>query len=106
MAGSPVSPPPPTNAGQQEDLEARIQAIIEARLSESEKKHQAQIDALQAQLAQARGRPGESVIPFNSGGQGTEVAQTWSAYHQELANRGELTDAHLDVTYGRVPQDA
>lgn len=106
MAGSSVAPPPPVNSGEQNDLDARIEALLEARLSAVESKYKAQIDALQAQLTQARGRPGEAVIPFNSGGQGTEVAQTWSQYHQDLANQGKLTPAHLDVTYGRVPQDA
>jgi hypothetical protein len=92
--------PAPLNADAGDGLDARIDAMVSARLSASEAKHAAAIKVLSDQLKAAqRGTPITSV-PFNAGGVGEEIAETWSQYHQELANRGELTEDQLHLVRG------
>jgi len=51
-------------------------------------------DKLAAAVASAV--PVTHSVPFNAGGPGTDIAGSWSQYHQELANSGQLTPEHLE----------
>jgi hypothetical protein len=110
MPGAPVQPPQnpaPLNADATGgDLERRLQEMVEARLSQVEAKYQKQVAQLSEALKNAqRGAPATSV-PFNAGGVGTEVAQVWGQYHQDLANKGELPEDMLHLVRGEVREEA
>lgn len=71
-----------------------VQRMIDGQLAKRDEEHQSQLDALearsdhlQAQLdaAQANAVPLSSV-PEHSGGNGTEIAPTWSQYDQERSH--------------------
>jgi hypothetical protein len=83
----------PNPAPQQQGFsQADIQAIVDERLSQQKEAHDAEVSSLRAEVQSmrdaARG-PGGDVIPANGGGIGTERADTWGQYDQDLANRGE-----------------
>lgn len=86
-AGTAPDPPAPQNA--MDDLEARVAAMVEARVSAVEEKYKNRIDELEASLNRAT--PASS-LPEHSAGPGLDIAPTWSQYHQERAAAGTLTD--------------
>jgi hypothetical protein len=66
---------------QKQERQAKREPSVEQRLAD-----------LELQLAQARAGIPLGTIPENAAGIGTEVAETWSQYDQELANMGEHPD--------------
>lgn len=86
-AGTAVDPPAPQNS--MEDLEARVAAMVEARVSAVEAKYQDRIADLEASLN--RNQPA-SLLPEHSAGPGLEIAPTWSQYYQAKSAAGTLTD--------------
>lgn len=109
-AGAPIESPEPLNATPTQDFEDRLTAQMEARIQKIQSDYDRKIKALEsrqnAALKSARGiRAVDHLVPTNAGGEANEIHETWSQYHQELANAGLLTDAHRDLTLGRVPED-
>jgi hypothetical protein len=86
-AGTAVDAPPPVN--ETPDLEQRVAAMVEARLSAVEEKYQDRIKELEESLS--RTAP-TSNLPEHSAGPGLDIAPTWGQYHQERAAAGTLTD--------------
>lgn len=75
-----------TQAAQQQSTgslsASQVQAIVDEALSRQAEAHNAAMQALSASM---RGSVA-SLIPEHSGGAGTEVADTWSQYEQELSH--------------------
>jgi hypothetical protein len=59
----------------------QVQGLINAALAEQAEAHNKTLQALAASM---RGSVA-SLVPEHSGGEGTEIAETWSAYEQGLA---------------------
>lgn len=96
-AGSAVPAPTPLNPS--DDIEARVAAVVEARLSDIENKYQDRIKALEDQLKTAR-QPSVGVLAQHAGGPNYNLAPTWSQRLQELARDGKLTEqVLLDAGY-------
>lgn len=91
-AGSAPEPPQPTNV--QPDLDAQIEAMVNARLSQVEAKYEERIAQLQKDLTAAQ-RPIETNIPEHGGGPGLESAPTWGQWLQEASRAGTLTEEML-----------
>lgn len=105
-AGTPVEPPSPLNM--MDDLEKRLAAMVEARVSGLESAYDAKIKAMEERHAEelraARGAPSvDHMVPFHAGGLGTEIAQVWSQHHQDLARAGQLTETILRDARGLPP---
>jgi hypothetical protein len=108
-AGAPVEAPRPLNS--EGDIDLRIAAAVEARMAGIASAYDRKIKAIEKRyeesLKSARGiRKVDHQVPTNAGGPANEIHQTWSQYHQELANAGLLTDAHLAITNGLTPPEA
>lgn len=86
--------------------EADIERIVAERVSGLVRDYETKLadaearvtDAIAAAAAATVAAPVTHAIPFNAGGAGTDVHSTWGQYYQELANRGELTDEHVQAT--------
>lgn len=105
-AGTPVQPPQPANAGAVSV--DQIQQMIDARVNQVQSDYDQKIAALEArhasELKAARGMPAvNTLVPTHAGGPGHEIAEVWSQWHQELANAGKLTEAHLRQIRGQDP---
>jgi hypothetical protein len=88
--GGQMQEPVPVNAGQQDDLESRVAAMVAAQLSAVEAKYADRIATLESQLATATAPPAH-LVPEHAGGPGLVLAPVWSQWHQELARDGKLT---------------
>ena len=84
---APVNPQP-TDAP---SLEAQVEALVAARLTDVEAKYADRVAKLEAQLEAANARGPIHLIAEHAGGPGYDLADTWSMWHQELARKGELT---------------
>ncbi len=80
---------------------ADIEAMIAEQIAKRDAEHKAQINALQSRLDEAlkanvrRGEP-QTHVPRHAGGIGTDIADTWSLFEQELARSGfEKPMAHV-----------
>jgi hypothetical protein len=113
MSEQPIQPPAPApvNAdvpGRTDDIDARIARLVNDRVAKLESAYDKKIRALELRHRQemkaARGTPppGHFVVA-NGGGPGGEFHETWSQYHQELANAGKLTEDHIRQTQGLEP---
>lgn len=105
-AGSPVTPPPPANAGAVSV--DQIQAMIDARVNQVQSDYDKKIAALEVRHAEemkaARGAPAvNTLVPTGAGGPGHEITEVWSQWHQELAKLGQLTEDHLRHVRGQTP---
>jgi hypothetical protein len=89
--GQPVQPPIPLNPTS--DIDAKVDALVAAKIADVEAKYSGRITQLEDALRNAAG-PGHNV-PEHAGGPGLEQAPTWSQYFQELARAGKLTMEHL-----------
>jgi hypothetical protein len=82
----PASPPGTANL---DDVERIIQQALERQAEQ----HRQEIAELRAELsAQQATRPvtvADHLVPWHAGGVDGEIAETWSAHDQALANRGE-----------------
>jgi hypothetical protein len=87
-------PPEPLNVDdpRTQNIEAQVAQLVEARLSEVEKKYQDRIDELQKSLTKATTI---ATLPEHSAGPGLEIAPTWSQYLQEKSRAGTLTNDDL-----------
>jgi hypothetical protein len=87
--GNPQSPPPPLNPMNPGDLQAQVDALVKAALSEVETKYQDRIKALEDQL-KAVGPPA-SAFTAHAAGPGHHIVATWSQWLQEASRNGTLT---------------
>jgi hypothetical protein len=72
-----------------------VQQMIDQALARQAKAHDAEMSQIRGQLTAARAALPATLIPGNAGGVGVDsVAETWSQYDQELANRGEHPHQH------------
>lgn len=90
--------PAPINPDLQSDLDARVQEMLDARLSQVESKYQKQIDALKDQLKDAKAKIIPHEVPEHGGGPGFEQMSSWGQWLQELSRDGKLTNEHLIAT--------
>jgi hypothetical protein len=85
--------PQPLNAMSSADIEAQVEALLAAKMTEVEAKYQDRITALETQLKNA-------AIPVtaytaHAAGPGHNMAETWSLHLQEAARNGTLTEDML-----------
>lgn len=104
--GQPVPPPAPVNASAADDLDAKVEALVKAKLSEVEQKYASRITELESALSASRAVTTAARVPANAGGVGTDIAPTWGQYLQELANAGKLTVEHLVNLAGMTAEAA
>jgi hypothetical protein len=67
-----------------------VQRMIDQALQRQAVEHDAEMNEIRGQLATARAALPATLIPMNAGGVGVDtIADTWSQYDQDLANRGQ-----------------
>jgi hypothetical protein len=80
----------------QDDINAQIESIkadFDRRMAEMEKRHAQELsDVRSASNPQSTG-----LIPYHGGGPGLSMRATWSAYEQDLCNRGEWVEPEQNV---------
>jgi hypothetical protein len=106
--GTETAPPTPVN--EEDNLDMRIAAAVEARVSKIASDYDRKIRSLEERqnraLKDARGiRPVDHLVPTHAGGPDNDIHETWGQYYQELSAAGLLTDAHIATTNGLVPPE-
>jgi hypothetical protein len=83
LGGNPMTETPAPVNEAPVDLDAQVEALVAAQLSAVESKYADRIAALEAQLSSQV--PPATAVPQHAGGNGLEVAPTWSQAEQEAA---------------------
>lgn len=92
-AGNQPSAPEALNAMTPQQIDAQVQALLDARMNEVEEKYQARIAALEDQLKNAQ--VPVTAYTAHAAGPGHNMAGTWSQALQEAARNGTLTEDML-----------